>query len=402
MIPSTLLESFQQFFDARLDNVRVNTGSALPALCGARAMAWNEHIWIADPDPDFASSDIVRMLAHEYTHICQQRRASTQHGKPDGVGKPEDPLEREADACADAFLAAGRCPPITADSAGKLRRVLSIVPGTAKLTVDFGRARPRADFALANGSRTLVCHLTNGFTDMNNIADALFWAAETAVRSGSSDPAELRTLRFGFLQFMRVDALSFSYSGRTPADGEVVINPLAILPVAPFLDSLAGANPFTNDIDLPVARGIATARSGDHPALRAPTQLVNRATNANNFLLEVVDRRRFWTVFTAQRRSPQSFQHLAHHSWELTYRFQFIWQAGIPRAAFNQSSLQQVDPVTPGPPSEAALSSLLIAPTGPLANDVTRAAITAAAIGPIGRTDLNTRVNTNPPPNFFT
>ncbi len=59
------------------------------------------------------------------------------------------------------------------------------------------------------------------------------------MRSAVSDPAELRTLRFKFIQFQRVDALNASFLGRSPMDGQVDINAFGLITINPALDSLA-------------------------------------------------------------------------------------------------------------------------------------------------------------------
>ena len=82
-------------------------------------------------------------------------------------------------------------------------------------------------------------------------------------------------------RFHRIDALNMSYLGRTPSDGEVNINSFGVLTTPLALDSSAAISPFMNDIELPVMRGIAPATAGDHPALKASAQIVNRVTSAN-------------------------------------------------------------------------------------------------------------------------
>jgi hypothetical protein len=401
VIPPSLLHSLERFFRAELSRVRLRAGSPLPLSVGAQAVAWNDQIWLADPEPDFSSRATVRVLTHELAHICQQRAAPARQAFPVRIGDANDPLEAEADACARAFLLGRRCPELTADPAPALRRVLSIVPGSAKIPViDFGRARPDIDLRLNGGG--VVCHLTNGYTDRNTISDALFWQGEAAVRSGVSDPAELRSLRFGFIQFMRIDALICTYLGQNPAAGEISVNAFGAVTRRLNLDSAAPFTPFMSEIELPVSRGIARATAGDHPALKAPAQLLNRATQANNFLWEVLDRRRFWTVLTAQERATGAFRYLANHSWDLVYRFQLIWSGGKPQRFANSSLLTRVDLVTAGPPSDPDLAALLSAPRSPFANDVIQQAMVAAALaGPPTRVDSTTRL-TQAPPNFYT
>ncbi len=177
-IPHWLLDSLERFFGAKFSDVRLLTGSVLPDLVGARAIAWNNQIWLSDLSPEFFTPSMVRLLAHEFAHICQQRAASARPFSPSKVGEAHDPLEAEADACAQAFVAGRRCPPLTADSAATLRRTLSIVPGSAKITADFSKAKPTIVFPIVGGTQRAVCHLTTGFVDIDTISDALFWKGE--------------------------------------------------------------------------------------------------------------------------------------------------------------------------------------------------------------------------------
>jgi hypothetical protein len=399
-----LRRSLERFFTTGLAGVRVWTGAALPRSIGAEAVTWNDQIWLADPAPDFSSHATVRLLAHELAHVCQQRAAPGRPACPIGIGEPDDCLETEAEACADAFLAGLTRPALTPDPSPLLRRVLTIVPDTAKLTFDFGGQKPTADFGIdtETGVLVMVGHLPKNFTDVNNFGEALFWSGEAAVRSAVSDPAELKTLRFGFIQFCRFDAWNFTWVGRSPSEGEIDINPFGALTATVSLDSNADATPFTNTIELPVSRGIARASHGDHPAVKAPVQKVNRSNQANNFLFEVINRRRFWTILSAQERSTGRLQHLASHSWDLVYRFNLSWRGGSPVISLNQSDLSPVDPVTTGPPTESALSSLLESPGPPFHNVLGRAARNAAVTGGLPtREDLLTRRAVNVPADFF-
>ncbi len=122
------------------------------------------------------------------------------------------------------------------------------------------------------------------------------------------------------------------------------------------------------------------------------------------FLFEIIDRRRFWTVLTAQERATGVFHHLAHHSWEFVYRFQVVWAGGVPSIFSNLSNPPtEVIPVTPGAPTDPALAALLRSPGPPFGRDIAVAAMRAAVLGgPPTRVDSPNRVSTNVPPNFFT
>ena len=378
--------------------MRVWAASPLPASVGADAVAWNDQIWLADPAPDFSRCETVRVLVHELAHICQQRagrRLADLPAAPIAVGDAGDRLEAEADACAAAFLAGRPCPPLTADRQPFLRRVLSIVPNSAKLTFQFGQAKPAAALPIVNGKPLIVAHLTAGFGGVNTISPAVFWTGKAAVTSKVSNPAELKTLRFAFIQFQRIDTQILTFVGRTPADGQIDIRP-APSP-NPALDSFLAFTPFTNANVVPIKLGVAEATMADHPAFKGSAMLVNNQTQANNFLFEMTDSRTFFTIFTAQEVATRKLQHLAHHSWELVYRFRLIWRSGTPQIFSNTSSLKP-GPAKAGAPTDAAVAALLANPQPPFANDVTVRALQAAVAG---RVDGAIRTNTQVPPDFF-
>jgi hypothetical protein len=397
MIPSDLRGELDRFFGAPLSRVRVSVASPLPASVDADAVAWNDQIWLADPAPDFSRRETVRVLVHELAHIGQQRagrRLADLPAAPVAVGDPRDRLEAEADACAAAFFAGRPCPPLTADRQPFLRRVLSITPNSAKLTFNFGQAKPAAALPLLKNKRFIVAHLTAGFTDANTIAPAITWTGKALVTSKVSNPAELTTLRFGFIQIQRVDKLTLTYVGRTPADGEADIK-VAPSP-NPALDSFAAFSPFMNAKIIPVKAGVAEATAADHPGFEGLAILANTQTGANNFLFEMTDARTFFTVFTAQDVATKKFQHLAHHSWELIYKFRLIWRNGTPQIFSNSSSLKPA-PAKAGAPTDAAVAALLANPKPPFATDAYAKAMGTAIAT---RNDSATRT-TSVPSDFF-
>lgn len=85
-----------------LHDVRVHDDSAADGLArsvSARAFAVGSDVFFAQGEhrPGTTSGD--RLLAHELTHVVQQRGASA--GGPLTVSNPGDALEREADSAAD-------------------------------------------------------------------------------------------------------------------------------------------------------------------------------------------------------------------------------------------------------------------------------------------------------------
>jgi hypothetical protein len=87
---------------AGLADVRVHDGTAADGLARAvqaRAFATGRDLFFARGEYRPGTSGGERLLAHELTHIAQQRGAST--GGPLSVSRPGDAFEREADRVAD-------------------------------------------------------------------------------------------------------------------------------------------------------------------------------------------------------------------------------------------------------------------------------------------------------------
>ncbi len=85
-----------------LEDVRVHDGpdaQQLAASVAARAFAVGRDVFFAEGQHRPGTADGDRLLAHELTHVAQQR------GAPEGggltVSQPGDALEREADRAAD-------------------------------------------------------------------------------------------------------------------------------------------------------------------------------------------------------------------------------------------------------------------------------------------------------------
>ena len=88
-----------------LDDVRVHTDDAADALAGsvsARAFTTGSDVYFKKGEYSPGSSGGQQLLAHELTHVVQQRGAST--SGPLQVSQPSDPLETEAEATADELV----------------------------------------------------------------------------------------------------------------------------------------------------------------------------------------------------------------------------------------------------------------------------------------------------------
>ena len=88
-----------------LDDVRVHTddhANSLASSVSARAFTTGSDVYFAKGEYSPGSSDGQQLLAHELTHVVQQRGAAT--SGPLQVSQPGDALENEAEAAAGDLL----------------------------------------------------------------------------------------------------------------------------------------------------------------------------------------------------------------------------------------------------------------------------------------------------------
>ena len=107
---STLHEPLRRRFASRLGDqladVRIHTDATAQTLTravAARAFATGRDVYFAPGEYRPGTHDGDHLIAHELTHVVQQRGAST--SGPLSVTEPGDPSEREADAVADSVAA---------------------------------------------------------------------------------------------------------------------------------------------------------------------------------------------------------------------------------------------------------------------------------------------------------
>jgi hypothetical protein len=91
--------------DDSLDDVRVHTDDRANALAdsvSARAFTTGSDVYFAKDQYKPGSSDGQELIAHELTHVVQQRGAPM--SGPLQVSQPGDALEQEAEAAADELV----------------------------------------------------------------------------------------------------------------------------------------------------------------------------------------------------------------------------------------------------------------------------------------------------------
>ena len=276
---------------------------------------------------------------------------------------------------------------------------------SASITLAKDKAQP--DVAVRSGG--IVCHLTNGF-DPNEQFDPtkpnrsrLAWSATGKLKLTKAAADSLTGWEFGFIQFQKVNAISFFYAGKTASAGSIIIHAHEppLLPQKTALDSFVGFSPWTKNTPRFKATGNdIECETGDHPMMAAGFSRKNRKTNQDNFLFHVIDDREFFTVLSA-RDPAGKLTHLRNFHSHLRYDFQFNWRANNPVKRTNTSSIT-FGTILDGPPTAAELSGMIADPIGPFANDLCTTSVLHAVTtsNPTNRNDLDRRF-VNVPPDFF-
>lgn len=367
-------------FGADFGEVRIHTGPAAASLCRklqARALVLGADIVFGDGEYVPASPSGRQLLAHELVHVLQQR-AALPHAQSAlvPVGDIHDECEREADRLAEEALGAGLRSAVTPDGAGAIRRVISIVPDSAKVTVNTTDVEPGA--AIMNAGKEAILHLSKnhalllaGSTD-DKATSAVNIKGELAVRLEARD--DISRWRFGFIQLAKTTVDLIGYAGVVPEDGSIAQN-LVAPPIMPAkfageagdycLDSLRAFMPFTN------ARAPQVIRDGkggakivvdmdDHPWQRIPLNVFNQTTRQPNFLYRAARHFEAIAVFVA-RNEALVIQPLAHVGWGAIWGAGFRWMTPTHCVPSMKAKAFFVSDVVKGAP--AGLETLITNPT---------------------------------------
>ncbi len=276
--------------------------------------------------------------------------------------------------------------------------MIKVQAATAAVTVASSNAKPAVHVA----DKNIVCHLTHNFNNPDSVAMAFTATGAVNLTMGPGD--KLIGWEFGFVQFQKVNTISFFYAGKKRSEGSISVNvhkaPAMTQMLA--LDSKDNYSPWTKPGPrfTHKAPKISTL-TGDHPLTKVGRELLNKTTKKTNFLFHVIDEREFTSVFSA--RDPLGVhEHLAHFTWKLRYDVKFTWKAGVPIPAVQSSSTFKTNAVVKGPPTDAGIVALLPTLAPPQANTLMLSAIVTAINGPQGanRTDNATQF-ANVPFDFF-
>src|SRR3954447_15357593 len=133
-LPRSVRRDMEKQFQSGLSDIRIHSGLAAATLAkqlGARAVTAGRHILFAAGEYQPNTAAGKWLLAHELAHVVQQRGQTADW--PSGVGRADEPCEREADEAADCICAGRRVPALTPDRSGLARRVVQ--PDTSTATI---------------------------------------------------------------------------------------------------------------------------------------------------------------------------------------------------------------------------------------------------------------------------
>jgi hypothetical protein len=247
-------------FRADLSDVRVHTDSRAArsaARLHADAYTTGRDIYFAAGKYEPSSRRGMHLLAHELTHVQQQRGPIAAHSNDPAIGSIHDPLEREAERTADTVVAGRReMPKISRTGRAALRRF----PTLAELQEDAAQLQQGAE-DLGNravaGLRSAATRLEQGVEAAGEWAGEKIGEAEQEVSEVASSAVNWLETEAGSIarslansfgvgvsvtsaglvitvpRFCPVDAMIFPY--KLPSfDAEKMV-PAGALPLGPFV-----------------------------------------------------------------------------------------------------------------------------------------------------------------------
>ena len=212
----------REFMEARFGHdltcVRVHTNDravCAAAALNARAFTLGNHIVFGAGEYPPETPEKIHLLAHELTHVIQQRHATRAPLADSVVGSAMDPLEQEAELVAIQVMRGEPLPPITVDLSGAVRRAVRIVPGSVHITVsDRPTARPPA----------VPDPGTLGHPPDRTLA--AFQCSDVSAFGGVSltgDPDDVAACTVGFINVQWIETNWVYYRGRTNSDGSLFL-----------------------------------------------------------------------------------------------------------------------------------------------------------------------------------
>jgi hypothetical protein len=312
---------FEARFQRDLSQVRIHThtrGAVVARALGARAFTLGHHIVFAAGEYQPDTSAGRYLLAHELAHCLQQRGGVDGNRTARGVGPAHDWFELEADAVADQVLRNGPPPRLTRDGSGLARRVISVVPRSAKMTVT---TRPTVQTPTVNAASGIA----------NWRSTPIRATGEVSITGGAGDLPVGWTL--GFIQAQWIETNWMYYRGQSNSGGSLFLQ-RARAPARPNQACRDSVGPVTdiwyNTAQNHVIRARAafpiklTARFFDRPSETSNLQENNTLTSQPNYLREGQLEFHFCTVLALREPGASgAFHQLLHLYWNLHWQARF-------------------------------------------------------------------------------
>jgi hypothetical protein len=277
---------------------------------------------------------------------------------------------------------------------------------SAKIKVADEDAKPN----VATGLKRAVIHLTKGFNgpDADPVSDNNAFEITGDVDVLVDTVAEADDVlngnwTFSFIQILKVDSVSFTWSGRRDTEGEVFI-PLSQEPAWPkanlvCLDGNPGATLFYNSqqhagfrkTPQPGQKIVVHVKNSmtDHPAIGTGYRIPNSATKSKNFLSAMERELEGFAVFTG-RDGAGVLHPIVHVHWHLHTEAAFKWSRNIPTGVMRKRILEFGPPLL-ALPVDPAVQTLLRNPAPPLHNDLSKTALRNAPRSILSKQDSVTR-----------
>ncbi len=320
-------------FGHDFSQVRLHTDARAAAVAEAlqaRAFTAGNHIVFAAGEYAPATPQGRRLLAHELTHVVQQRLGKPADPLQGKVGWADDRLETEAEQVADCLEEGKPLPRISADATGLIRRVVRIVPGSARFF----------DFHHNNATRIVQNNVARRFDFFSDTAagnDAVSYRGQVTF---TGDPGDTLTgWTVGFIQVQWIETNWLYYRGQKNNDGSLMLQ-IARAPARPVQEcrdttSRGTANQIWDALG-PLARptdafttpgqriAVSTGVDPDSPNALVPMVENNGARGGRpNFLREAQFEFHFCTILSAQDPAG-NFHHLVSFYWNTHWQARFL------------------------------------------------------------------------------
>jgi hypothetical protein len=403
-LPPTQRDFFERSFGCSLDRIRLHADRDAAQALAAEAFAVGRHIVLREAPRDWNAPSTRYLLGHELAH-CLQQRMVPDEAPVVGIGFADDRLEREAHRTAARLLAGRRVGPLSPETQAVVRRVPSVVPASAQITV---QSKPAAK---------TPTEVTHDDADGVPAGSMRFDSEEIALKGWATVEGkvgdDLGGITLGWISVEWYETNWAVYQGIRDQDGSMFeprrvdglfdqpcrdwdkTRARTVKEVGPGIlydGSDSGQDRYTVPAGVratkDVPRILLACQFRDSPFEFYRQVRHNLATKDKpNFLHEAAIEMRFCTVLTLRFRDGR-YQHLSHIFWNVQWHFSFAppikggeledakpWSKSQATPA---TTLPAVESVRSGGPTQPWAQRVLTAKNVPNCQDVTNSQNTEA------------------------